>query len=704
MPQTSSKEPAEHSYGSDEDIDDGVGVPGKDEESRHQDAPKKKNKKKAKKNSSGMLPKPKMNKKRKNYAGTFIRPVPSHLLLLAPSTTASRPQQNDNNNVPPGGSSDIPFTASTREDASPLQTSVSSSLPSPPHQPKLSLATVDPRIRRDFFAVRKRAFDEARDGMARSLEETIPSSVWDGVSSVEKEMILCCESTPVITTPTPLTLPAGVNHANFSSSIFTSTGANNIELYYPLDGVLSVEKETHFATILATQQHTMGTKSLAVAILERTMEQHLWEVQQQQQKQEEQYHPMQHSAAVAVDTKTRSTRFTRVQKLGRQQNNKNGIAVVAAAASTNRSNQSTDDCKRQVKTQSPPTSSRLERFLAAGGLKVLNEWLSDAASYELSPFSTLSSASRHNGKKSGGTSTDSNGSDTDLRASPTRPIVVSILRFLEHIPFDKTCVTESKINKQIQKLGKKITTILESYEQGAAPPEDIEKWTTDTSLSVTDALKQVGDAVEAVKKSWKVKAKSDTTTFPDPLASLREVMKSRVKEYVEFQQGTVEAGAGGKKPDWYRRPRANNNSSSNNNGAGTKRPRAVGGGTESLSAEEQKKRKTMEMAAKERMAEREKFQQQLAEVRKKRQEQLALLQEKLRKRMESTNTASRNNASGSTTNRAAAGGGASASSSSITSRVSWKDGEKTGLRRDRHVLEEVFLFDKAKPAALGTLT
>ena len=681
------KEPAENPYGSDEeDGDDDDDSDADSDSDGEEDASLEAQREVVPKKTKGKAMKTKAKSVKKRKLGSFIRPVPAHILFSSYSA-ASTPDSCNSSSLTNSSS-----TAEAGPSSSSAKPPPKSLLMKPPPQsslsstPNLSLATADPRIRYDFFAVRKRAFDEARmNGVVRSLEERIPSSVWDGVSSVEKEMILCCEATDVITTPTPMNIFRVVGRGSGTSS---SNPHINDHLYYPLGGVLAVDKEVHFATILAAKQHTMGTMSLAVAILERTIEQYLWEQQQQQQQQspvkteqngEERVGNV--SAADSEDfsdpdsTKTRSSRFTRIQK-AEQQGGSNNKKRSAANRTSHKlvSDVGTDNMKKE---RTACRNERLERFFGAGGLRVLSEWLSDAAAYE----EPVQFKAQSNSKQQKG---DTNGQPkVTVVASSTRPIALSILRFLEHIPFDKTCVTESKINKQVQKLGKKISSTIDAYERGSAPPEDIENWNLDPSVQVADALNQVGDAVAAVKKSWKEKAKvDDATAYMDPFKPLRDTMKARVKEYVMFQEGDGKAGGNGvKKPEWYRPPTSNK--------SGTKRPSSE----ENVSAEEQKKRKTLEMAAKERMAEREKFQQQLSEVRKKQQETLAKLQDKLRKRMES----SRNNGGP----RLAA---AASDSATATGRVSWKDGEKSSYRRDRRVLEEVFVFDIEAPSATGTLS
>jgi hypothetical protein len=667
----------------------------------------------------------KRNWKRKTCGSEpFIRPVPSHLLLSPVSSSTRTTKSESKNNGDKNGKLSSSSTVRTSKGPGEQQQKPATKTPI------LSPATVDPRIQRDFIAIRNRAFDEARDGTLRTLDKA-PSSVWEGVSSIEKEMILCCETTPLVTS-------IDQNNDLYSSSSVgngSNKNANSVfpslvvggSLHYPIGGVLSVDKEVRFATILASRRHTMDTKSLAVAILERTIEQLLWE-QRERELKDAKHLDAEGKQTNGGDVKTvhhekkdeekkevlgdqvmttRSSRFTRVQQNSERQD-KNNRTVNGRSQAT--STPTARDDFPEGTANSTQSSGRLERFFAAGGLNVLSQWLADAASYESHSFTlpTIPQTKNNTGSKSKGTTkrnaamaAQKKQEDTTIhRASSTRPIVISILRFLEHIPFDKKCVTDSKINKQIQKLGKKIGSILEAEEVGEAPDEDLKNWTADPSVSSTDALNQVGEAVAAVKKSWKEKAKNDTDMFPDPFLTLRETMKSRVQEYKEFQAGNID------KPDWYN-PRIGKTAETAGAAAaaaaaapGRKRENSTSTPGNADSAAQQKKRKTLEMAAKERMAEREKFQKQLAELRKKREEQLHQLHAKLKKRMDMDPTKSTRSPSINNNNNNSS---AHAGSNFTPGRVSWKDGEKGGIKRNRRFLEEVFIFDKESPSAVGTL-
>ena len=198
---------------------------------------------------------------------------------------------------------------------------------------------------------------------------------------------------------------------------------------------------------------------------------------------------------------------------------------------------------------------RFEIFFAAGGLRILNQWLIDASSYE-TKVRTNSSTIRKNSMALSDLSSRVRNNDNDTLASinlarnvhATRPIAFSILLLLEHIPFEKKTVTNSKINKQIQKLGKKIVAIKEAYKSGQAPKEDLDNWITRKATTDDEALVKILEAVDAVKASWREKAKKKgEKNHLKPFFVIQSKIKGRMQDLNQFENGTVET-----RPEWYR--------------------------------------------------------------------------------------------------------------------------------------------------------
>jgi hypothetical protein len=253
------------------------------------------------------------------------------------------------------------------------------------------------------------------------------------------------------------------------------------------------------------------------------------------------------------------------------------------------------------------------------------------------------------------------------RAHATRPIVLSILRFLEHIPFEKKTVKNSTINKQIQKLGKKVALIQEAHQAGQAPEEDLNHWIVARKPPIGHdvALTQILEAVDAVKVSWREKAKAKREKHQtNPFGALQSKIKERLQDWTKFESGAVST-----RPEWYRSPRTAAAASEAFQKTSSQSPLPL-------------KRK----AAPPTEAELEKLnlQKKIKQVQSRSQKSLQQLREKLRQRQADTSTHS----------SSAAGIGGPRNS-----KVAWKDGMKSQATRNRQLLEEVFVFGKELPSS-----
>lgn len=516
------------------------------------------------------------------------------------------------------------------------------------------LQNMDPHIQNDYIAKRKRNYETCDWDMAKR-SRTPPSLIlhpWDGVSKVEQALVECCEL-PMDTdgngkAKNPKNEYGEMDIADSDEYIRQRIAASSS---WSLGGVVAVEHEARFAAVLATQCHSMVSRSLAMAILERTIEMYLREKAAEEEDAsrsekddestvngDEKSFSMDHESD---EVNSRSSRFTRIQ------NRRRRLCKIE--------NRPEEDYIRSPIAEESGGYHRLERFFSAGGLRVLSQWLADASDYDLElcqqPKMTPSN------KKSSKSPPDT---VIKRRAPPTRPIAYTILRFLEHIPVEKNIVMSSKINKQVQKLGKRIASIIEAEKAGGAGAEDLENWTTDQTLSPLDALGQVREAVNAVKASWREKTAQEsplTESFVDPFQKLQDQIKERLEELTQFEAGV------GPTPEWYFE---DNSSSTNKSNAPVLK----------------KLTKMQEMAALERKTEREKLQQKIKEVKRKNQASLALLKEKLRKQREDFGLSS--------LLPKKEGGG---------KRVCWKDGLNTQKMRHRKKLEEVFVYVKGTPSA-----
>jgi hypothetical protein len=455
--------------------------------------------------------------------------------------------------------------------------------------PQQQQVLLDPRLQTDYIAKR------SKQHYHRSTnKKTQRVSVWDGVSKVERELAYCCEQ-----------------QKEEADHYFEEEEDDERDL----GGALDVDKEVQFAGILARDCHNMATKCLALAILERTMRAYREEEDDDDDDNEEESEDEVFNNVASDDERDDDYRQPGSKKRGHSLNLDPKLKRRKL------------DAEQQPK-QEEPRVGRLERFFAAGGLKLLNRWLIEASTEE-SIVTTL--------KKAPGAP------PSRRKPPPTRPLILPILRFLEHIPFDKKAVMNSNINKQIRNLGKEVDAIRKAKETNTHSRVDVQNWTLRPNDK--DALDQVAEAIKNVKSSWGRMAKEDFRIFEDPFVPYRKKLKERLDTLIQFEIGAIP------RPEWLEKP-----------------PKT-------------KKLNTKELALKERQTEREGLKERLQAAQDEHREQLALLREKYRKRKEDFAPTTLKKQNGK------------------KKKVVWKDGLQSQVNRNRKILEEVFVYIKNTPAA-----
>lgn len=536
----------------------------------------------------------------------------------------------------------------------------------------------DPRLERDYIHKRKRAHQIVACLSISSSATNIVSAPWEGVSNVERELIDCCESldSDFYSRDNYLGIKGDDDEtdsgvplldASLSSPALPSSPSKNL-----IGGVLAVEKETIFAAILSRGCHTLASRSLVLAILERTMEVYLADeatgallLQQQKGKDNKEDYVERDNTGVGSVRENNHNENERAaqprQQSLRYQNRVKRVRSLRDEELRNVSDHVTSNtniCDLDILSSSAATDittcakqgeRRFEFFFAAGGLRILNQWLTTAS---------LTTASDSAVKSISSTRGRTETTHAIQKAHATRPIALSILRFLEHIPFDKKTVTKSKINKQIHKLGKKVALIKEANQKGQAPEEDLDDWTSGKPLAHDEPLVEIIVAVDAVKASWREKAKTKRERKqPDPFSALQSKMKERLEVLTAFESGTLLT-----KPGWYR---------------STVAPATL------MKKAAPSKRKAPSEAEVEKLN----LQKKIKQVQSRSQKSLQQLREKLRRRkIENSHIHS-------------TGAVNSVSSFSNNRKVTWKDGLKSQVARNRKMLEEVFVFAKDLPSS-----
>ena len=495
-------------------------------------------------------------------------------------------------------SSETPTTSTKKSCAGPFHVLMATDKTA--SSPKQRLLLLDPGLQNDYVAKRKEAYAITKANGDNN------GSVWDGVSKVERELVGCCQKP---------------EKNEDDSDVF---------------GTLDIEKEIQFAGIIALHCHTMAARCLALAILERTLDTSLHEIEEDEDEDEDSENEDEEELDEEIEGVASDDERDDDWKPGKRRSPRRQNDV-------QRKRQKINDEKVKDKKEDEDEDDevgRLEQFLAAGGLKILNRWLVEASTEDVS--AALKSPPGSNKKPK-------------PKTPAGRPLILPILRFLEKIPFDKKLVMDSKINKQIRKLGKQVDLILETRAQGRHRKEDLQNWTTEPTTTETDALGHVQEAIDNVKKSWEQMAKNQNEKFTDPFKSLKEKMRKRLEVLTKFETREIP------KPDWL--------------------VIQEGGKDSKKTTTKSKKLSTKELADKERKSEAEDhLRNALRAAADEHRERLEKIRETLRKRREES----------APSNRQKKDNG---------KRVVWKDNLRTQTNRNRKLLEEVYLFEKRFPAS-----
>ena len=164
------------------------------------------------------------------------------------------------------------------------------------------------------------------------------------------------------------------------------------------------------------------------------------------------------------------------------------------------------------------------RFLAAGGLKILNQWLLEA----MTPTLITSKQKQQPATKKLKSSTHPSKSQ-ELVPSAHGPLLIPLLDILERMPMDKQLVTSTKINKTIRQLDKQLA--------------DLPKKSTDPHAGgyITE---DVLNAIESLKDSWRNERTPSEGPAKDPFRKVQQTLTERLQALNEYDAGRID------KPDW----------------------------------------------------------------------------------------------------------------------------------------------------------
>ena len=339
-------------------------------------------------------------------------------------------------------------------------------------RPIEELLVKDDSIQQDYLAKR---FQAVRSGEKEA-------NMWSAVLPIERAMVECCQ----------------LHNGEIRAS-------------------LQRGKEQDFCRLLAMHCHTAATRGLALAILEKTMEQDALE------------------APVIVVEQVEEDKV------------EDGDEPDTINVTKFDDDNITTDSKPLVRQEEPESNNtnmndlnvgRMNRFLQAGGLNILKRWLIDA----MTPIKTYntkpdSPSTTTNTQQPANKALPPVGTRVvTTTASPTGPLLLPLLQILTDMPFDKQLIMSCKINKQIKKLRKQLDQAISARRSNRT---DTKLWTDPVAGGLV--VDHVETAVSKLMESWQQTSKpQETIVSQNPFEALQKKMKHRCELLKDYEVGDGE--------------------------------------------------------------------------------------------------------------------------------------------------------------------
>ncbi|CAB9525320.1 expressed unknown protein [Seminavis robusta] len=577
-----------------------------------------------------------------------------------------------------------------------------------------SMLLTDPKLRRDYLSRRFRAYnphgstsDKGVDTEASSpIRYCTDITLWSGASSVERALIESCE------------LPPLPKHQMGAASEVTG-------------GSLARGLEIRFAGLVAEHCHDIKSRLLALAILERSLEQDQREAREEEENEnaeDEESDDKKSSSDQDGETgdgeeddqsvessddsddddyadddwdpkasrRTSSRRSRRLQtrrRVGRPPKNspnktRAGERGKQQAASSIKTESDTTNEDENDEDGQPAEPDRMLVFFSAGGLKILKNWLMEAMT-KLVVVATKSAATKE---------LRSAAKVPKHKPSEYGPMLIPLLNLLSKIPFNKELVMESKINKQIRRLSKQVDGLIKEFKksfsnktkEGGVPTPGLDTFVDPEGGVGGCVVVQVQEILNKLKKTWEEEATKtpadqpggDPSVIKDPFETMKGKLRERLKELDRHKSSEKGAELG-----WLKKIEELDEERER------KRPRYLVVETaKAVKAEESEGGSTEHLALKEREAERAALKDKLKAAQAERKAHLARLKSQISKRIHGNSiSAAARNETRERKKRKRNG-----------KSVKWKDGLTSDKTKNRELLEEVFLLtdkkETAKPA------
>jgi hypothetical protein len=387
----------------------------------------------------------------------------------------------------------------------------------------------------DFVSQRYRAFHSQQQ--QQHEPPGVGANLWLGVSDMERLLVSCCQAGG---SGSASPLAAQEQNSPQHQHDFLDESAEHGQS--AVKGALDRGRVLRFLTIVALHCHDLASRALALAILERSLQQ-----DRAEESAEADRRALEAEIRLAIDGGRNSSVVDDEESAAKQPADEQ-----QEPAAKRRKELPPEDSDGVHDVATKQTSSdgrcgrRIHRFLAAGGLRILHQWLIDASTPVEKPVAASASTST---SAMAASMARQRPPQTVTHASATGPLLLPLLEFLSSMPFDKNLIKKSKINKQIRSLSKDVDGLASDPNVGAGATH-----VESGGLPV----QEVKRAVDRLKESWEEQAKSGGSSkdlFANPLDPIQQALLERMRVLESFRDTESSGGGDGEKekPEWLKK-------------------------------------------------------------------------------------------------------------------------------------------------------
>jgi len=345
-------------------------------------------------------------------------------------------------------------------------------------------------------------------------------------------------------------------------------------------GHLAEGKEGQFAALIAQHCHTVSDRTLALAVLERTMEHDravaaavaAEEAQEKdcsmntngKKRKREECSTSSDEKEISAIGESTANGDKKPSSSGEVGTGTEGDLRGKSKSLLSGTTVSSGDTDYDVEIEKDDASngkvkiSRVANFLSAGGLKILTQWLVDSFTPIQKPV--LPSPAKK-GKDSGNKrrrQKESAEVETVPETSPTGPLILPLLSVLQSIPFQYDLIIECKINKHVKKLKKNVERVIgadsskkSAIEKKLRAMKEECSHPNSGGMPVIDVYRQIGKLIDTwIKAMNENKKQSDnvgagSASSPNNVYhSLKATMSQRLETLSSYEAGKAP------KPSW----------------------------------------------------------------------------------------------------------------------------------------------------------